>query len=237
MRTRLQIIVGTPICGNPSLRTRAELCRRHSDHGVECEGSDLPKPGPVKARVVNFDETTGTQLCIQVEFSGEKTCVTKATPTLVPWREWRGNSLCMQMGSAEGEAAIGVSTLNVLRARFPVALQPIDIYIEGRKSMSSRGAMSGHQKYSSCCAFLLNRNFSRSRSIRTKCKSIFRRVTRLTKFVTTSLQAPWRKHKIVTTMEMPQSRKPKPPRRQQRRILAPLTGRRHGRSRWPLEAQ
>ena len=27
-RTR---IVGTPICGNPSLRPRAELCRRHLD--------------------------------------------------------------------------------------------------------------------------------------------------------------------------------------------------------------
>ena len=33
-RTHPQIIVGTPICGNPFLRPQAELCRRHLDKNV-----------------------------------------------------------------------------------------------------------------------------------------------------------------------------------------------------------
>ena len=88
---------------------------------------------PVKARVIEFDEKSGAQLCRQKEFELEKKTTEKPDPITLPFRSWRRSPMCIEMGRGEGECSAAVSVLSALHNFYAVEDEPIDIMIEGTK--------------------------------------------------------------------------------------------------------
>ena len=77
--------------------------------------------------VIRFDEATGKQIHLQVDFSfGKET----RTPNIykLPWRQWH-RGVGKTMGETDADKAAAVAVLEGLHQNFPVDQEPIEMWV------------------------------------------------------------------------------------------------------------
>jgi len=90
----------------------------------------------VKPAVIHFDEHSGAQLNVQVEFPKE--AKEKKEAIRVPWRLWRLQ--CNELGSEEADMAAAVAVLHTLHEKIDTETQSIEVWLlDGRAMVTASG--------------------------------------------------------------------------------------------------